>query len=398
MSRPTRSGTGIRRIAYVGYALDVTPRQASSPNVVAMNELLRRWWLVPVLFVVGAGSIAVNVHGSQPDRWFPVALAALAAVVLFAIDRFPWAVVANGALVGGYFLADGDNGPIFLTIVVATFLVALRRPPRQWVPLVVVAAVLVWAGLTVRGYRSDAVDLRVWQSLGVGALSAAAAAIATSVRVRTEARADRARRAASEEKLRMAQDLHDGVGHGLAVIAMQAGVALHVLDRDLAGARRSLEAIRETSTEALEALRAELSQLTGDAAQRAPRRTLADLDALVARVAAAGLRVTRSGDSADTPVHPTALSTDLEATAYAVVQEALTNVLRHADATAVDLRIERQREALVVTVTDDGRGGPVQDEGMGLSGMRSRIESRGGTLTVGPRAQGGFEVRAVLPA
>jgi signal transduction histidine kinase len=359
-----------------------------------MSELLRRWWLVPVLCVVVAGSVAVNVHGSQPDRWFPVVLAVLAALVLFAIDRVPGAVVVNGALVGGYFLADGDNGPIFFTIVIATFLVALRRPPRQWLPLVLAAAVLVWIGLTVRGYRSDAVDLRAWQSFGVGALSAAAAAIATSARVRSEARADRARRAASEEKLRMAQDLHDGVGHGLAVIAMQAGVALHVLDRDVAGARRSLEAIRDTSTEALDALRAELSQLTGDAAQRAPRRTLDDLDALVDRVSAAGLRVTRSTHLDGGPPLPG----EAEATAYAVVQEALTNVLRHADATAVELRLDRDGDVLVVTVTDDGRGGPVQDEGMGISGMRARIESRGGTLTVGPRAEGGFQVRAVLPA
>jgi signal transduction histidine kinase len=388
-------GTGVRRIAYAAYARDVTPAKACSPNVVVMNDLLRRWWLVPVLFVVVPGSLAVNVHGSQPNRWFPVVLAALASLVLFAIDRFPWAVVVDGALVGGYFLANGDNGPIFFVIIVATFLVALRRPPRQWVPLVVVAALLVWIGLTVRGVRSEALDLRVWQSFGVGAFSAAAAAIATSVRLRTEARADRARRAASEEKLRMAQDLHDGVGHGLAVIAMQAGVALHVLDRDPAGARRSLEAIRDTSSEALDSLRAELSQLTGEAARRAPRRTLADLDALVARVSAAGLRVTRSGMTTGAG---SALSTDLEATAYAVVQEALTNVLRHADATAVDLRIDRDGDTLVVSVTDDGSGGPVQDEGMGISGMRTRIESAGGTLSVGPRPQGGFEVRAVLPA
>jgi signal transduction histidine kinase len=359
-----------------------------------MNELLRRWWLAPVLFVVVAGTIGVNVHERTDDHWLPVVLAVLASVVLFAIDRFPWAVVANGALVGGYFLADGDNGPIFFTIIIATFLVALRRPPRQWLPLVVGAAVLVWIGLTVRGYRSDAVDVRVWQSFGIGAFAAAAAAIATSVRARTEARTDRARRAASEEKLRMAQDLHDGVGHGLAVIAMQAGVALHVLDRDPVGARRSMEAIRDTSREALEALRAELSQLTGEAARRAPRRTLADLDPLVARVAAAGLRVARSGDVG----RAASLPADVEATAYAVVQEALTNVLRHADATTVDLRIDRVADTLVVTVADDGRGGAVQDEGMGITGMRARVEALGGTLTVGPRAQGGFEVRAALPA
>jgi signal transduction histidine kinase len=359
-----------------------------------MNDLLRRWWLVPVLFVVVAGTVGVNVHERPHDRWLPVVLGALAGLVLFAVDRFPWAVVLTGALVGAYFLVDGENGPIFFTIVVATFLVALRRPPRQWLPLVVLAAVLVWVGLTVRGFRSDAVDLRLWQSFGVGALSAAAAAVATAVRARTEARADRAQRAASEEKLQMAQDLHDGVGHGLAVIAMQAGVALHVLEKDPLGARSSLEAIRDTSREALEALRAELSQLTGDVAQRSPRRTLADLDALVARVAAGGLRVTRSGASAAAAP----LSADAEATAYAVVQESLTNVLRHADATAVDLRIERAADELVVTVTDDGRGGAVQDEGMGITGMRTRVESMGGTLTLGPAPEGGFEVRAVMPA
>jgi signal transduction histidine kinase len=358
-----------------------------------MVDLLRRWWLLPVLFVVVAGTVAVNVRDRHDDHWLAVALGVLAALALFAIDRFPWAVVVNGALVGGYFLADGDNGPIFFTIIVATFLVALRRPPRQWVPLVVLAAVLVWVGLTVRGVRSDAIDLRLWQSFGVGALAAAAAAIATSARLRTEARTDRARRAVSEEKLRMAQDLHDGVGHGLAVIAMQAGVALHVLDKDPASARRSLEAVRDTSREALEALRGELSQLTGDPAPRAPRRSLADLDALVDRVAAAGLRITRTGRP-PSPRPPV----DVQATVYAVVQEALTNVLRHADATAVTLLVERDGDTLVVAVTDDGRGGTVQDEGMGIGGMRARVEAYGGPLAVGPRGQAGFEVRAVLPA
>lgn len=358
-----------------------------------MNDLLRRWWLVPVLFVVVAGTVGVNVHDTSDHHPVAVVLGCLAGLVLFAIDWLPWAVVVNGALVGSYFVAGGRNGPIFLTIIVATFLVALRRRPREWVPLVVVAAVLVWLGLAVRGYQSDAVDLRLWQSFGVGALSAAAAAVATSVRARTDARADRARRAASEEKLRMAQDLHDGVGHGLAVIAMQAGVALHVLDQDPAAARRSLEAIRDTSKEALGALRAELSQLTGDVDRRAPLRTLDDIDALVDRVAAAGLRVT-----SEVTDDRATLSTTVQATAYGIVQEALTNVLRHADASAVDVRIRRAGDTLVLTVTDDGRGGAVQDEGMGISGMRDRVDALSGTLTLGPRTQGGFEVRAVLPA
>jgi signal transduction histidine kinase len=173
---------------------------------------------------------------------------------------------------------------------------------------------------------------------------------------------------------------------------MQAGVALHVLDQDPVAARRSLEAIRDTSKEALGALRAELSQLTGEAAQRAPVRKLDDIDALVERVAAAGLRVTSVVDR-----ELFSVADEVQATAYVVVQEALTNVLRHADATAVDVRVRREGPTLDVTVTDDGRGGAVQDEGMGINGMRDRVESLSGTFTCGPRPEGGFEVRAVLP-
>jgi signal transduction histidine kinase len=358
-----------------------------------MNDLLRRWWLVPVLFFVVAGSVAVNVHQSEIDRPWTVLLAAGAALVLFAVDRWPSAVVVNGVLVGGYFAVAGESGPIFFTVVIAAFLVALRREVRQWLPLVLVSGVLVWAGLLVRGVRTDEMDLSLWQSFGVGALVAAAAAVATTVRARGEARADRVRRAASEEKLRMAQDLHDGVGHGLAVIAMQAGVALHVLDRDPAAARTSLEAIRDTSREALDALRAELSQLAGDPAPRAARRGLGDLDALVARVRAAGLEVWVTGDPGARPV-----PADVDAAAYAVLQEALTNVLRHARATGVEVRVELSSDTLALSVTDDGRGGAVQDEGMGLSGMRERVTALGGSFAAGPRPGGGFEVKAVLPA
>jgi signal transduction histidine kinase len=356
-----------------------------------MNELLRRWWLVPVLLVVVAGSVAVNIGQTSDDRPLAVVLAAAAALVLFAIDRWPLAVLVNGVLVGLYFaVPPGESGPVFFTVVIATFLVALGREVRQWLPLVVGSGVLVWAGLLVRGLRDDALDPGLWQSFAVGAMVAAAAAIATTVRARNEARADRAWRAASEEKLRMAQDLHDGVGHGLAVIAMQAGVGLHVLDRDPAATRATLEAIRDTSKEALAALRAELSQLAGDAAPRAPRRGLDDLEALATRVEAAGLAVERQVSLDGS------LPADVEAAAYAIVQESLTNVLRHARASRVVLVVERGDDTLVVVVTDDGLGGAVQDEGMGLTGMRERATALGGSLVAGPVA-GGFEVRAVLP-
>jgi signal transduction histidine kinase len=359
-----------------------------------MNELLRdlarRWWLIPVLFVVTAGSIAVNVK-DETEHPAVAVVAALAALALLAVDRWLPAVVLSGALTGAYFAFGGANGPVFLVIVVAAFLAATRHDVRRWLPHVLASGVLLWAGLTIRGIRDDNLDVGFWQSLGVGAMVAAAAAIATSVRARTDAQADRARRAASEEQLRMAQDLHDGVGHGLAVIAMQAGVALHVLDRDPAAARAALEAVRDTSRESLDALRAELSHLAGEA-PLAPRRGIDDLGQLVARVQAAGLEVHLDLGSTRR------LPADLDNAAYSIAQEALTNVLRHAGAKRVVLRIDQSDDTLAVTVTDDGRGGVVHDEGMGLTGMRERVAALGGTLTVGPLENGGFEVRATLPA
>jgi signal transduction histidine kinase len=190
----------------------------------------------------------------------------------------------------------------------------------------------------------------------------------------------------------MAQELHDGVGHGLAVIAVQAGAALHVLDTDPVKARESLEAIRATSKESLEALRAELAHMSGDPGARRPAPGLDDLDALLDRVRSGGLIVDRTG-AVDGLTEPVSRA------AYAVVQESLTNVLRHADATRAIVSFERRAEDLIVTVRDDGNGGTPdsgQDGGMGISGMRARVEALGGSLDAGP-GPSGFRVRAVIP-
>ncbi len=313
-----------------------------------------------------------------------------AALVLFLVDRTPAAALGNGLLVGAYFVAGGDNGPIFFTIPAAALLAAWASDVRRWLPYVAGSCALVWAGLLVRGLRDDVVDISLWQSLGIGALMAAAVGIATGARARRAAGLDRAERAATEERLRMAQDLHDGVGHGLAVIAMQAGVALHVLDQDRALVRASLEAIRATSRESLDALRSELAVMSGEAPRR-PTPGLADIPALLDRVRAAGLRVEVSGS-------PGEVSLAVGEVSYVVIQEALTNVLRHAAAGSVRVEWARVDDRLQLAVRDDGRGGAVQDEGMGISGMRARVTRLGGSLRAGSRPGGGFEVVAELPA
>jgi signal transduction histidine kinase len=228
------------------------------------------------------------------------------------------------------------------------------------------------------------------------------AAIGIAIRSRREAtvevRAARARRAVSEERLRLAQEVHDVAGHGFAVIAMQAGVALRVLDRDPDAARAALQGIREASREALSGLRAEVEALRmGSDAPRRPRSGLVDLPALAQRIRATGLPVTLS-----TPEFTVELPADVDHAAYRIVQEALTNVLRHAGPGAsaqVDVAI--RGDALRVTVRDDGRARTVAEaapgSGQGIEGMRHRAASVGGTLSAGPAPEGGFLVQASLP-
>src|SRR4051794_1785060 len=225
---------------------------------------------------------------------------------------------------------------------------------------------------------------------GVAAIGAA-----RQVRRRSEAGvwAEQARRAVSEERLQMVQDMHDGVGHGLAVIAMHAGVALHVLDRDPERARELLTTIQATSREALDGLRADLDRWRApdDAAARRPTPGLDDLPQLLERMRAGGLRLTGWIDRGpDVPA-------DVGAAAYRIVQESLTNVLRHADGAAAEVRISRADDRIEIEVCDDGRGAAPPAEGSGISGMRRRAAAVGGELTAGPAPDGGFVVRGALP-
>ncbi len=362
---------------------------------------LQRVWPWVLTFLVLLGTAASN---REAEATAPVALA----VLLMAVAMLPTVVpglaartglppgaplAVTGLMTGGYFALGYADGPVFLALPAATFVVASAYPVRRWVWWAAGAVVPVWLGMA-GGYlwwRPEASHQLFWQGIGAAAIVAATGAVATAARSRLEARAERIGRAATEERLRMAQELHDGVGHGLSVIAMQAGVALHVLERDPAKARTSLEAIRETSKESLDALRAELAAISGAAAPRRPAPGLADLPALVDRVRGAGLEVTVEGAPGDVPVR-------VGEVVHAVVQEALTNVLRHADADRATVAFERTDPGtLVVTVTDDGRGsdpGPAAT-GLGLGGLEWRVSGVGGTFESGPIDEG-FRVRATL--
>jgi signal transduction histidine kinase len=214
------------------------------------------------------------------------------------------------------------------------------------------------------------------------------------------ARGEQTRRQASDERLRIARELHDVLGHHLSLINVRAGVALHLLDSDKAQARDALSAIKLASAEALREVRTVLATLTPreEAAPRAPALGLDAIEDLAAEAEAAGtpVRITRTGD-------PRALPGEVERAAYRIVREALTNVRRHAGAGAmVTVTVGYSAEGLAVQVEDTG-GGPAQsstdaDAGNGIAGMRERATALGGRLHTGPGKGGvGFVVEAFLP-
>ncbi len=411
------------------------------------------WWLLPFVLLVTVGSVGAS-HDRPAGQQAAATLLGLiaAAASTLAIPRPDEGMMLNGAAVGSYFALGLGNGPIFLTVPAVAF-VAGRHPWGRWrATLLGACLLLILIGLTLRVSLHDgSAFLSFWQAIGLAALSLAAVTFARSMLARRAVRAEVVRRTATEEQLRMAQDLHDGVGHGLAVIAMQAGVALHLLDKpdlDHDSLRRGLTAIQATSRESLDALRAELAVMS--APQSLPRRPapgLRDLNALLSRVRAGGLQVERSGEAGSVP-------DAVGHVAYAVVQEALTNVLRHADATRASVVLARHGPNLLLTITDNGGGtGPAKPviqstqvqgarvqgpevrgtgvqgtgfegkrvesagcegtridgtrieatgvkggdiRGMGIQGMRDRVERLGGVFEI-HSGTGGFEVSARLP-
>ncbi|GIH93952.1 sensor histidine kinase [Planobispora siamensis] len=185
------------------------------------------------------------------------------------------------------------------------------------------------------------------------------------------------------ERARIAGEVHDAAGHGLATIAMQAGVALLVFDENPAQARESLEAIRSTSMQALGRLRFALDVLDPGSAGH-------DLPRLIDGVRAAGLPVDVEPAEPEVPAH-------LEDVVYRVVRESLTNVMRHAGPTRALVRVTGGPSELVLEVADRGGGPSGTAEGRGTAGMRARVTESGGTFSAGPREGGGFHVVARFP-
>ncbi|MET8120750.1 sensor histidine kinase [Micromonospora sp. NPDC005189] len=373
---------------------------------------------VLALVLLGFGLFATGLAGDNQPGSRPVdaacrVLIVVAALALLARRRAPVATLAVVTVATSTYLVSGHPyGPILLTFLVAVYTVAVRLPVRPAALSTGGAFVVLLAHVFVS--RGPAPG---WTAvLPTSAWLVVPFAVGVVVRVNREAaarssaeeardRVEQARRRTDEERLRIAQEVHDVVGHGLAAISMQAEIALHLLPKRPEQAEIALTAISRTSREALDELRVTLGAVR-QGAERGPVPGLARLPALRDRLAGAGLAVEMRvvGD-------PRELPAAVDLAAYRVVQEALTNVLRHAGVSDAEVTVGYRAEELTVEVTDRGTGAagdgvdPAGDGdgngdgvgGHGLAGMRERVAALGGRLAAGPRAEGGFRVYARLP-
>ena len=206
-----------------------------------------------------------------------------------------------------------------------------------------------------------------------------------------------ARRRAMEERLRIARELHDSLTHSISVIQVQSGVAVHLARKRGEDVPPALLAIQEAGTDAGRELRATLGVLRSE--EDGDGSDLNQLDSLVTRARAAGLPVTVTVTGVQRP-----LPAEADQAAYRIVQEALTNVSRHAGAASASVHLHYSPGALSIQVDDDGKGTVTSNgarasgPGLGLVGMRERVSALGGRLQAGPQDGGGFRVRAELPA
>ncbi|MFJ4776798.1 sensor histidine kinase [Streptomyces sp. NPDC088762] len=362
--------------------------------------------LVAVFAQAGSGWAAQQQTGRVALDAFARILLLLGPALLLLRHRYPVSVAYGVSVVTLVYIAAGyPYGPVFISLALACFAAVVAGHRRAaWG-----AVGLLWAGHLLIGhwlYRwlPPAGDGPApWgQELGITAWVLAMLAVSELVRVRREQwareRVERAaaeRRKVDEERLRMARELHDVLAHSISVINVQAGVGLALLDSDPEQARAALTTIKAAGKEALGEVRQVLDALRapGDA-PRTPAPGLDRLPELVEQAAAAGLAVDVGVEGKARALPPGA-----DLAAFRILQEALTNVVRHSGARTARVGLVWRPGALELRVEDDGpaTGSSAGGSGNGLVGMRERAGALGGSIEAGPRPEGGFRVVARIP-
>ena len=386
-----------------------------------------RWGADAVDAVIAAVVIALQLLGTHAAlHWHQHPPPGLAAYLVLAAGglslvvrrRYPVAVLAI-TLASALIAARLNASVVWFALIVAFFTAVLARKRAAAIASLVIGYLgSIWPPWLIGRHGQTSIA----GALGLAAGLIFLLLVAELIRNRSERAADaqrnrdeELRRRASEERMRMARDLHDVVAHNIAVINVQANTALHLMDRQPERARTALSTINDVSKQALVELRSVLGVLRdvdagngdgggdgdGGRAPRAPAPSLARLGDLVDHAAAAGLTVRIEEDGA-----PAALPADVDLSAYRIIQEALTNTARHSGGTRATVRLGYAGHGLEVAVDDDGPARPASSagplaagngSGNGIVGMTERATALGGTLQAGPRPGGGFQVRAWLP-
>ncbi|MFL4478981.1 sensor histidine kinase [Paeniglutamicibacter sp. ORCA_105] len=354
---------------------------------------------VAVVQLIGTHFAARRFDESLP--WGAVLLLLTGPALLLLRRRAPGPMVAGiGLVTVGYVAAGFPWGPFPLSFAIGLVLAVLAGA-RWWAWGSAAAAGIVFLLLALQHGESTRVFfVLVWLIvvLLAGELGRSAKARRDEFR---RAANERARHQRDEERLVLARDIHDVVAHSLSMINVQASVALHLAkkDGDTSGMLAALENIKTGSKDALSEVRDVLAVLRQDA-PRVPSQRLEQLDELIARVRGANLSITFTP-----PVLPPPEWIDerVENILYRVVQESLTNIVRHAKASRVTVAVELDDAHAAVAVTDDGIGMGTGDEGNGIGGMRERLGAHGGTLTIttgeaGGADRAGTRINAWLPA
>ncbi len=368
--------------------------------------------LLSFRFVLPLVVAAIQVAGAhfagfrQPEHTqldaLGVFLLAAGPAALFLRHRYPAAVLGFVlATTLGYMLLDYPRGPVFLALIVA-FVTAVRSGRRAAAIgfLVIGYGSFLWLPYLVGTERAPSLS----EALGLAAWLLVLFTVSEIARSRRERALEEARtreaealRRASEERLRIARELHDVLAHNISLINVQASVALHLSEDLPEQARGALTAIKQASSDALGELRSVLDILRQghEHAPRSPTSGLARLDDLVAKTEAAGLQVSKRVEGMPRPLPPR-----VDLAAFRIVQEALTNIARHAGGAQATIQIVYGERELTIQVDDNGRGASGEafsGGGKGISGMRERAAALDGELEAGALSEGGFRVRARLP-
>jgi len=351
---------------------------------------------------LAAWQAASGHHGQHRPGLAAYLLLAAGATALAARRRYPVPVlaVAQAAALTAAALGGASHGvPVAWFVLIAAFVnaVLFRRRAAAIASLVLGYLVSVWPPWLIGtpGHASAVFALALLAGL-IALLSAA-----ELIRVRSQRaaaishrRREENLRRASEERLAIARDLHDVVAHNISVINVQANTALHLMDRQPERAREALTAIHEVSRQALGELRSVLGVLRAEGADAplVPSPGLDRLGELAAHTRTAGLavRLERTGPPRPVPA-------GVDAAAYRIVQEALTNAVRHSGGHTAVIHLRYDPDALTIEVVDEGRAAHPVRQGNGVAGMTERARALGGTLDAGPGPGGGFRVLARLP-